>query len=454
MALAGRSIGVPVRGAGRFCGALVFLVGSMSAATSAPLRAADGPALTLEKSVLLIRHAARSPNQSVEQLAPSSTRPWPPWPVGTGELTERGISLFKHLGAYYRLLYAEAGLLPAQGCPEPGAVSAWADNVVRRVPLSAQALLDSMFPGCGLQTGFAPQDKGPDPLFNPVEVGLCTVSQPKARAAIMKAARGDLDRVAVSERPALKAMQAILKVRVNGACAGGKSSCGIEDFGNVLVDSKQGVQLEGGLKAAATVGENFLLQYVQGFPEKDVAWGEAATPETLSPLLGPRNLYLRLTRQPEYIAARNGTPLARALLAALDDGQAVPAASSDKPGTPPRSTRVAAFVGRDTHLATIAAMLELDWTLPDQPDRFALGGTLAFERLINPNSGDRYVRTRVYYQTLQQMRNDTPLDLATPPGVVALHIPGCAADEVDGACPLANVRAHFEKAFSTDCGPG
>uniref|UniRef100_UPI00235203ED histidine-type phosphatase n=1 Tax=Nevskia ramosa TaxID=64002 RepID=UPI00235203ED len=234
-----------------------------------------------------------------------------------GELTERGISLLTTLGGYYRQSYAAAGLLPEKGCPEAGTVAAWADNVVRRVPLSAQALLDGMFPGCGLQTGFAPQDKGPDPLFNPVEVGLCKLSVPKASAAILKAARGSLDQAARSERASLKAMQDILQVRSGTRCVNDAPSCGIEDFGNVLEGGKTGVTIEGGLKSATTVGENFLLQYIQGFPEKDVAWGDAATPETLSPLLGPRNLYLRLSRQPPYIAARNGSPLARALLAAL-----------------------------------------------------------------------------------------------------------------------------------------
>ncbi len=428
---------------------LALLVPAIGSAADAPN---PTPQLTLEKSVFLMRHGARSPNQTPEQLAPSSRRPWPQWPVSTGELTERGISLLSALGSYYRQHYAAAGLLPEQGCPEAGAVAAWADNVVRRVPLSAQTLLDSMFPGCGLQTGYAPQDKGPDPLFNPVEVGLCTLSAPKAKAAIMKAAHGNLDEAARSERAGLKAMQAILQVRTSGNCIAGMPTCGIEDFGNVLGNDKTGVTVEGGLKAATAVGENFLLQYIQGFPEKDVAWGEATTPETLSPLLGPRNLYLRLTRQPPYIAARNGTPLARALLAALDDGADV-TKTSPTPGTPPRASRLAAFVGRDTHLASITGMLGLQWSLADQPDHFPMGGTLAFERLLNPADGKRYVRTVLYYQTLQQMRSNAPLDLAHPPRMLVLKMPGCDKGEIDGACPLPLVRKRFEAAFAEDC-PG
>lgn len=96
-------------------------------------------------------------------------------------------------------------------------------------------------------------------------------------------------------------------------------------------------------------------------------------------------------------------------------------------------------------------MLGLQWSLPDQPDQFPLGGTLAFERLINPADGRRYVRTVLYYQSLQQMRANARLDAAHPPGRVALRIPGCGQQEIDGACPLSEVRARFEATFAADC---
>ena len=84
---------------------------------------------------------------------------------------------------------------------------------------------------------------------------------------------------------------------------------------------------------------------------------------------------------------------------------------------------------------------------------WTMGGTLAFERLINPADGKRYVRTVLYYQTLQQMRSNAPLDLAHPPGKLVVKMPGCDKGEIDGACPLPIVRKRFEAAFAADC-PG
>lgn len=409
-----------------------------------PLLAA-APTLQLEKSIVFMRHGVRSPNQTPAELAKSSTRPWPQWSVGAGELTEHGAGLVRTLGGYYRLHYATAGLLPAQGCPPAGSVANYADNAAARIPLSAQALMDGMFPGCGYKAGFKPQAEGADPLFNPSGAGTCPVNATKARAAVLEAAGGDLGRPMRREREALKRLQAILKVRSGVSCADDVPSCGLDGFGNVIEDGKEGPKLKGGLEIAATTGENFAFAYMEGMPEADVAWGEAATPEALAGLLGPRNEYLRLTRKPPYLASRHATALGRAVLAALEDAPA---------SAPIKASRFLVFMGRDTQLAALSGLLGLEWSLPDQPDDTAPGATLAFERLLNPADGKRYVRVVLYYQTLQQMRAGTALDLAHPPGMAVLKIPGCEKEEVDGACPLPVLRARFIAAFAPDCVQG
>jgi 4-phytase / acid phosphatase len=409
-------------------------------ALAAPALAA-APTLQLEQSVLFMRHGARSPNQTPEQLAPSSTRPWPKWPVAAGELTEHGAALVRDLGGYYRQQYAAAGLLPAKGCPAVGSVAAWADSSARRISLSAQALLDGMFPGCGLKVANA-SAADPNP-FHAGALDACPASPRKAHAAVLSAAGGDVDRAAETVRAGMKRMQAIMQVRFGVNCADNAPSCGLDGMANAVEDGSDGPKLEGGLKLATTIGENFYFEYVQGMPQRDVAWGEAATPEALAPLLGPRNLYLRLLHHKPYLAALDGTPVARAMLAALDDDSAAA----------PKPARLVAFVGRDIHLASRAGMLGVEWTLQDQPDNNPPGATLAFEVLRNPADGKRYARAVLYYQTLQQMRAGSALDPAHPPSRLVLKIPDCADDAVDGACPLPVLRERLASALAPDC-PG
>jgi 4-phytase/acid phosphatase len=112
--------------------------------------AVGGAALAAEfelvSTVALSRHGVRSPIAGHPALATFAADTWPTWPVPSGDLTPRGAELAKLLGAYYREYYAAQGLFPARGCPPTGRVVAWAD-VDQRTLVTAQSLLDGMFPG-------------------------------------------------------------------------------------------------------------------------------------------------------------------------------------------------------------------------------------------------------------------------------------------------------------------
>lgn len=77
----------------------------------------------------------------------------------------------------------------------------------------------------------------------------------------------------------------------------------------------------------------------------------------------------------------------------------------------------------------------MSWTLPGQPDNTPPGGALVFERWSD-NAGKKYVSVQMMYQTLAQLRNQTPLTLDKPAGSVALKIPGCDDQTAEGYCPL------------------
>lgn len=425
---------------------LVWWANGAAASTAVP----EGPAsaMRLEKVVMLQRHGLRSPTQTPEQLAPSATRPWPDWGIGPGELTAHGAKLIGYLGAYFRTHYAALGVLPGEGCPAPGSFAVWSDNSTRRVPLSGQVLVEAVFPGCDLRTGFQPQTE-PDALFHPVELGGCSLHPARAEAALLERVDDDLDRPMRAHREALQYLQSLLKKRYRRVCASRAGSCGIDGFANVIQATPESFVLAGGLQAATTAGENMLLAYLQGLPLEQVGWGEVTTEAQLNLLLAPRNRYLDLTRRTPYLAARHGTPLAQLLLAALEDD---PAAS---PGTAGEvlggASRFAAIVGRDIHLAVIGGLLGLDWSLEGQPDLHGSGVTLTLERWRDPHSGAAYIKPVVYYQTLAQMREAQPLNPGNPPGRAALEFPGCQDHQRDGACALAHLKPRIVAAMAEDC---
>ena len=74
--------------------------------------------------------------------------------------------------------------------------------------------------------------------------------------------------------------------------------------------------------------------------------------------------------------------------------------------------RLLILVGHDTNLANIAGALGLNWLIDGRRDDTPPGGALVFELWRRRDKGEFSVRTFYMAQTLDQMRNATPLSNA------------------------------------------
>jgi len=390
------------------------LQGSLAAASpSATSAAVSPPRQKLERVVMLSRHGVRAPTLTPAEERRLTERPWPSWPVGAGELTPHGERGEKLLGGYFHARYAAYGLLPS-GCPRADVVSVWADNADQRTRASGQALLEGMFPGCGLRVGYAPLD-APDPLFRPVEAGLCTLDVAAAERSVLNRVHGNLDGLGPRYERALHAAAGLLE------------NPGLLQAHNTLSAGSRELRLSGPLPLVATAVEVFLLEYEEGLPEPQVGWGGAASVDRLRVLMPAHEVYSEVMRKDPYLAARNASLLARRILKSLRSPQ-----------------RVTVLMGHDSNISNLAGLLGMRWGLPGQPDSTPPGGTVAFE-VWRAAGGAKLVRTVFLYQTPEQLRTLQPLDLAHPAGSIALHIPGCA-DRNEGVCTLTKLGARLQSA--------
>ena len=402
--------------------ALVFLL----TAVSVPVRAQE---LRLVRVVLLSRHGVRSPTETLAELDKHVATPWGRWPVAPGELTPHGGELMRLMGGYYRTLYA----LPADDCPAPGAVDAWAD-VDQRTRLTAQALLDGIAPGCGLKERHQADVSRADPLFHSAKAGLCPIDEALARQAILQRVGGNLQTVLDSHaQPFAKLQEVLCPSRLAGSGAG----CGLRAHASAIELHDGRVAIEGPVRIASTMTEIFQLEAAEGMPREQVAWGRLRDDEALRDLMVLHTLDFDLTQRTRYIARRSGSALLAAIMRDLE--------SRDAP-------KFTLFVGHDTNLANLAALLGVHWLISGfQPDDPSPGSALAFEGLRDPKSGARYVRLTYRAQTLEQMRQGTRLDAAHPPGRAAISLPGCQGAERDGACSLTRFKAIVEASLDQAC---
>ena len=110
-------------------------------------------------------------------------------------------------------------------------------------------------------------------------------------------------------------------------------------------------------------------------------------------------------------------------------------ATSEKPvagalGKP--GDRLLILVGHDTNLENISGSLGLSWIIDGRWNDTPPGGALIFEVWKSASTGDYFVRTSYMAQTLEQMRNGTPLSAQMPPERVPVFVPGCSL--ADASC--------------------
>jgi 4-phytase/acid phosphatase len=418
--------------------AISLLLGASASAAAAAQRSP----LQWVKVVMLTRHGIRSGTKSADTLARYTTRRWPQWPVARGNLTAHGATAIRNLGVWLRMHYAQAGLLPAKGCPQPGTATVWADNADQRTRVSGQAMIEGLFPGCGMQAYWHPRAHD-DPLFHAISTGICPIDPLLAVKAVRR--HGDPNAPGIGYDHALARLKQILGDE--SACSKNAKVCSWARAPNLLHSKRDnGVALSGPLHVGATLSEMLLLEYAQGMPADQVGWGAAASPSAIAAVIPLHTLYSNLMRRTPYLAAHNGTPLAKTILGALT------ASKHPNPQDPADARKLLLFLGHDTNLANLGAMLGVNWTLPGQPDPTAPDTTLAFE-LLRDHSGRDYVRLRVYYQTLKQLRSGAAFDRTNPPGALTLNIPGCSRDQRDRLCPMPAFRKLLRKAMVPGCTP-
>ncbi|MDS0862456.1 hypothetical protein NUV25_32585 [Burkholderia pseudomultivorans] len=425
------------------------------APTSAPIDAlAATSGWRLESVVIVSRHGVRSPTRTKPPLAELTTQRWPDWPVAPGELTPRGESMIRAMGNWYGDWLRQQHLLPGSvACPSAGHVAAWAD-VDQRTRLTADALLEGIAPGCGLHGAHQADLDRDDPLFHAAESGQCRLDPKAVHAAI--AARLGPDGAGSLQRRYAASLARMDKVldfpsgpRCRSAAASGEG-CSLATLPNrvQIDDSGRHIRLDGPLGIASTVSEVFLLEYAQGMPAEEVAWGRIRNRDDWDTLLAAHNAQFDLIAKTPAIAVRKGTPLLADVVGALTAGIGEPAAFRTHA---PADARLYLLGAHDTNLANLAGMLDLDWSLPDQPDHTPPGAGLVFARWRDPASGTRYVTLELDYASLAQLRNASPLSASVPPSRLPLRIAGCDDSAHPGACRLDAFTALVRTRVAPDC---
>ncbi|WP_428152390.1 histidine-type phosphatase [Brevundimonas sp.] len=372
--------------------------------------------LKLERVVMLMRHGVRPPTKALPTPEGTTDRPWPTWSVDFGELTRHGYDAVRLVGVWDRTQWAGRGLLPADGCPAAGDVVVAASSK-SRTQATARALVEGMAPGCTITLSF-PASEDEDVEFHPLESGAVPIDEEAAYQAVLALMpEGGMPAEVARHAPLFSLLNQALGCCTAAFCAEEKAPAGCDISrmpAGIVRNDEDRPDVGDPFGIASTASQTFLLEYLEGMPMADVAWGRL-TRAQIEALLEFHSLKFYYEGRAPYVAARAASPLARRMLTAMESGP-----------------KLTVLVGHDTNIADLGGFLDLHWQVPSYPrDDPPPGGALGFEVLSN-SSGAKFVHAFYRSQTMDQVRELQPLTANNPASYTYIAIPGCTE-----LCPMA-----------------
>lgn len=400
---------------------LAVTIGALLAASGAQAQT-EPQGYQLQQVLIMSRHNLRAPlanNGSV--LEQSTAKAWPQWDVPGGQLTTKGGVLEVYMGHYMREWLAQQGLVSSGECPAAGSVYAYANSLQRTVA-TAQFFISGAFPGCDVPVYHQEKMGTMDPTFNPV----ITDDAPAFREQALKAMESERQKMRLDE--SYKLLEQMVNYQDSPSCKE-KQQCSLADAKDIFsANATQEPGVSGPLKVGNSLVDAFTLQYYEGFPLEQVAWGEIKTDQQWRLLSQLKNGYQdSLFTSPE-VARNVAKPLVRYLDKAL---------VSEGANTP----KVTLLVGHDSNIASLLTALDFKpYQLHDQYERTPIGGKIVFQRWHDSTKNQDLMKIEYVYQSTRQLRDATPLTLASPPQRVTLELKGCPTD-ANGFCPVDKFNA-------------
>lgn len=376
----------------------------------------------LQQVLIMSRHNLRAPlanNGSV--LEQSTPNKWPEWDVPGGQLTTKGGVLEVYMGHYMREWLAEQKLVTSGECPTANSVYAYANSLQRTVA-TAQFFITGAFPGCDVPVHHQEKMGTMDPVFNPVITDESSAFDQKAVQAM------NTKRQEFQLAESYQLLEKITDYQGAPACKE-KQACdlsGAKDTFSAKYQQEPGVS--GPLKVGNSLVDAFTLQYYEGFPMDQVAWGEIKTDQQWRVLSKLKNSYQdSLFTSPE-VARNVAAPLVKYIEKAL---------VTDVSNAP----KITLMVGHDSNIASLLTALDFKpYQLHDQYERTPIGGKILFQRWHDGTGNRDLMKIEYVYQSAQQLRNAEVLSLQSPAQRVTLELTGCPVD-ADGFCPVDKFNA-------------
>ncbi len=387
---------------------------------------------TLKQVVVLSRHNIRSPlsgrRSTLQRITPHE---WYQWSSAPSELSLRGGALETMMGQYFRKWLVSEGLMQENEIPAEGTMRFYANSLQRTIA-TAQYFSSGMLPVANIRIEHHCEVGRMDSVFAPQITDDSEAFKTLAQKQIT-AMGGEKGMLGIGQKMTenYKVLERVLDMDQSKACLEGDTCHFRTDDAHVYLIRNREPGMGGSLRLACQAADALVLQYYEEPDAVKAAFGHTLTWEDWESISAIKDWYGDVLFTAPVVARQVARPLLRTMFEELQNNE----------------RKFTFLCGHDSNIGSVLASLDAeDYSLPETIEKKTpIGSKLVIERWEDPK-GRSFVALNLVYQSTEQLRNMTLLDLENPPMVFPIHLKGLNAN-ADGLYPLEDVLCRIKSAL-------
>lgn len=381
---------------------------------------------TLEQVVVFSRHGLRAPLASpTSTLGKITPNQWPQWDTPASYLTTRGGVLESYFGHYFSEWLVDNKLLTENTCPSENEVYIYTNSLQRTIA-TGQYFTVGAFPGCIIPIIHKEKLGTMDPVFFPVisddnpefkQAAITSINQ-TAHAKGIEGLNQKLNNT-------YQDLSNIINYTQSTNCLADKQ-CDFTDLPTkIIIEKGKEPGITGPLRTGTSIADAFILQYYEGAPLQDIAWGKIKNNKQFEQLVAIKEHYNTVLFGSPVIAKQVAANLINYINQTFSEKN---------------HTKFTFLVGHDSNVASLFSALKIkSYTLPDQFETTPIGGKVVFQKWRDNHSGEALMKIEYFYQSTDQIRNLTQLNRNNPPHKVTLAMENCPTNTM-GFCSFSTFK--------------
>ena len=381
---------------------------------------------TLEQVVVFSRHGLRAPLASpTSTLGKITPNQWPQWDTPASYLTTRGGVLESYFGHYFSEWLVDNKLLTENTCPSENEVYIYTNSLQRTIA-TGQYFTVGAFPGCIVPIIHKEKLGTMDPVFFPVisddnpefkQAAITSINQ-TAHAKGIEGLNQKLNNT-------YQDLSNIINYTQSTNCLVDKQ-CDFTDLPTkIIIEKGKEPGITGALRTGTSIADAFILQYYEGAPLQDIAWGKIKNNKQFEQLVAIKEYYNTILFGSPVIAKQVAANLINYINQTFSEKN---------------HTKFTFLVGHDSNVASLFSALKIkSYTLPDQFETTPIGGKIVFQKWRDNHSGEALMKIEYFYQSTDQIRNLTQLNRNNPPHKVTLAMENCPTNTM-GFCSFSTFK--------------